>query len=230
MNYFYSASVMGYGDGRIWHKYYDFNSFDRVTKTITIKPNIGIPFAIVKFGNTLWNRVGLHNIGFDKFCSSVLSKSKNTSKMIVSLSGIDYDIYTMVNKLNDLNINIAGIELNFSCPNARDNHNNLTLYRSKYPVYLKLNYLQDPYDYDLDYISGIRLNAVPTFIGALSGAAAKKHNWKFIKKFSREGLNVAGCSFNTMDDIKELEGMGCTEIGIGSTILTNPDLITNLTY
>ena len=100
------------------------------------------------------------------------------------------------------------------------------MFSNKHPIYLKLSYNQDPYDYDLTDVVGIRLNSVPWFIGGLSGKAAQEKNWSFIKRYKE--LNVAGCSFTSMDDIKKLEDMGCKEIGIGSTILTNPKLIDTL--
>ena len=89
--------------------------------------------------------------------------------------------------------------------------------------YLKLNHTQDPYKYDLDNVTGIRMNSVPTICGGLSGKAAQKKNWEFIKRYNKEGLNVAGCSFTSFEDIKKLEeDMGCKEAGIGSIMLTNP--------
>ena len=117
----------------------------------------------------------------------------------------------------------------FSCPNIKS-FNNKKVPKTKYPLYLKLNCLQDPYEYNLDNIEGIRLNSIPTIFGGLSGEAAKEKNWKWIKRYIKEGLNIAGCSFSDMIDILELNQMGCKEIGIGSTILTNPILIESLKY
>lgn len=59
----------------------------------------------------------------------------------------------------------------------------------------------------------------------MSGKYAQKYNWHSIKNWIKDGINVAGCSFTCMDDIKRLEDMGCKEIGIGSTIITNPSLV-----
>ena len=216
---------MGYGFGREWHKKYDFPYFPSVTKTLTLKPIISIPFAIIKFGKSVWNRVGLHNIGIKEWIYRYRNYTA-LKNVIVSLAGNDIDIMSMVQLLQDYNI--AGIELNFSCPNHRS-FRNIKLHRmfsNKHPIYLKLSYNQDPYDYDLTDVVGIRLNSVPWFIGGLSGKAAQEKNWSFIKRYKE--LNVAGCSFTSMDDIKKLEDMGCKEIGIGSTILTNPKLIDTL--
>lgn len=223
MNYFYSASVMGYGSGRFWHSKFSFPNFTRVTKTITLQSRIGTPFAVIKHDNSVWNRVGLHNIGFYKFFSKA-GLLKDTGNITISLAGFDYEIEHMVGILNDSAMLFSGVELNFSCPNVKD-HKNRSIPISKCPVYIKLNYLQDPYEYSLDNISGIRLNSVPKWCGGVSGKAAQKYNWGFIDKFVKEGLNVAGCSFTSMGDLKRLEDLGCTEVGIGSAILTNPKLV-----
>ena len=126
---------------------------------------------------------------------------------------------------------IGGVELNYSCPNVKtySYHNRLPVVIKKvnYPVYLKLRYDDNPFDYDLNNVTGIRLNSVPFMMGGISGKIAQKKNWSFIKKYGKE-LNVSGCSFTSEDDIKKLEDMGCTEIGIGSTILINPRLIERL--
>ena len=222
MKYFYSAGVMGYGKGRLWHKKYNFPNFNRVTKTLTIKCKIGYPFAVIKSGNTVWNKVSLHNIGISEWALSSRFDKKNT---IVSVAGLDIYIDYMVSLLNSLCV--KGIELNFSCPNVKP-FNNKNIPQSKVPLYLKLNYLQDPYDYDLDNVTGIRLNSVPKFFGGISGKAAQKYNWPWIEKFNKEGLNVAGCSCNNMDDIKYMEDIGCKEVGLGSVVLTNPHLVETL--
>ena len=225
MDYFYSASVMGYGSGRFWHSLFDFPNLPRVTKTITLNSRIGIPLAIIKYGNSVWNHVSLHNIGFYRFFSEV--NIPNAYNTIVSLAGKDHEIEHMVGILNQSPILFGGIELNFSCPNVKD-QKNINIPRSKYPMYLKLNYLQDPYKYDLNNIKGIRLNAIPTMFGGLSGEAAQKKNWSFIRKFNKEGLNVAGCSATEGGHLYMLGELGCKEIGLGSVVLTNPKLVESI--
>jgi len=57
----------------------------------------------------------------------------------------------------------------------------------------------------------------------------KKYNWPKIKIYNYQGLNVAGCSVTSINDIKYLEEYcGCKEIGIGSIILTNPRFVEGL--
>lgn len=227
MKYFYSAAVMGYGEGRHWHKYYNFPKIPIITKTLTLDSKIGIPFAVIKNGNSVWNRVGLHNIGFLEWFKKYYLKwnDDHRKKTIVSIAGKDWEIESMVGIFEAVcDYNIGGIEINVSCPNVKSFHN-FKIPETDIPVYLKLNHLQDPYDYDLTNIKGIRVNSVPKYFGGISGKAAQKYNWAFIKKFNSEGLNVAGSSITCNDDIKHLEDMGCKEIGIGSIILTNRSIV-----
>ena len=225
-NFFYSASVMGYGQGRKWHGLYDFPDFPRVTKTLTFHTRYGYPLAVMRVGNTVWNRVSLHNIGFYGWLKRY--GDKDLSNITVSIAGDSFELSSMMYELGYTNIN--GVELNFSCPNAKE-YNYYGWVPStgygKYLIYLKLNYKQDPYKFNLDNVHGIRLNSVPWVVGGLSGKAAKQKNWGFIEQFGRE-LNVAGCSFKNMDDIKRLIDMGCKEIGIGSVILTDPKFVEKL--
>ena len=231
MKYFYSASVMGYGEGRYWHRYYNFPKLPIVTKTLTWDSKIGIPFAIIKSGDSVWNRVGLHNIGFfNWFKEYYLKWSDNFRKnIIVSIAGTDDEIEDMIGIFTTIyDWNIGGIELNFSCPNVKS-YNNRVIPKTEIPLYLKLNHKQDPYDYDLNNITGIRLNSVPKYFGGVSGKAAQKKNWEYIKVFNNDGLNVSGCSVTSYEDIKILEDLlGCKEIGIGSLILTDRSVVEGL--
>ncbi len=232
MKFFYSASVMGYGQGYRWHKNYNFPDFPRVTRTMTYDKKTGIPFAVLKFGESVWNRVGLHNIGvFDWLLDHTFYDPSmyDLSNIILSLAGTDNQLKEIMYTINLSDLGLGGVELNFSCPNAR-NFNNREIPESKYPLYLKLNCRQDPYEYDLDNIAGIRMNSVPgKFCGGWSGKRAQKYNWPKIKIYNYQGLNVAGCSVTSMDDIKYLEEeCGCKEIGIGSIILTNPRFVEGL--
>lgn len=233
MKFFYSASVMGhYGQGYGWHRKYDFPNFPRITRTLTHHKNTGIPFAVLKFGASVWNRVGLHNIGMFEwlFRATFFEEYKyDFSNVIVSIAGMDIDIDSMIDDLELADLNIAGVELNFSCPNVKG-FNNKEIPKTKYPLYLKLNCNQDPYEYDLNNIVGIRMNSVPgKYCGGWSGKRAQKYNWPKIKIYNYQGLNVAGCSVTSMNDIKYLEeDCGCKEIGIGSIILTNPRFVEGL--
>jgi dihydroorotate dehydrogenase len=226
MKFFYSASTMGYGYGYKWHYKYNFPSYPRVTRTLTWDKRTGLPFAIVKYGESVWNKVSLHNIGIFNWLH--MYHYRPWVNIIVSIAGYDAQIANMLYLFEDMKLNIAGVELNFSCPNIKG-FNNVTTPKTRFPLYLKLNHTQNPYDYDLDNVAGIRLNSVPTLIGGLSGKAAQKKNWEWIEKYANDGFNdgpsVAGCSFTSIDDIMTLSKMGCREIGIGSIIMTNPRLV-----
>lgn len=210
---------MKYGKGRFWHKFFNFPKLPFVTKSITIKPIRGRPWAVIRWGQSVYNNVRLHNIGFSEWCQHYCCSSA-----IVSLTGKDHEIEWMVDQLEILNV--AGIELNFSCPNVTS-FRNRNIPNSTHPTYLKLSYNQDPDYYDLSKVKGIRLNSVRQNCGwAGSGKIAQKDNWRFIKRFQKDGLNIAGCSFTSHDDLKYIEEyLGCTEVGIGSAILINPRLI-----
>ena len=225
MYFFYSAGVKGYGNkNRIMHRCYNFLNLPAVTKTITYHKRIGLPFAILKIGESLWNKVSLHNCGFvnwlDKYYNYKLFKN-----VIVSIAGTDVEIGHMTHVLNSMEI--KGIELNFSCPNVKS-YDNKVIPKTHRNLYLKLNHKQDPYKYDLNNIKGIRVNSLPTKFGGLSGKIAQKKNWKFIEKFNKEGLNIAGASCLNFDDFKRMEDMGCKEIGLGAITLINPKAVENI--
>lgn len=227
MEYFYSAAAMGYGSGRFWHKYYNFPDFKRVTKTITSEKRTATPFMIMRCRQSVWNRVGLHNPGLAVWITSY--KDAILDNIILSIAGTDFELENMISVLKRFGLldKLAGVELNFSCPNAKDNDNKWVP-DLPVPVYLKLNNTQDPFDYDLDKVKGIRLNSVKKNFGAWSGKAAQKYNWPKIKIYNYYGINTAGCSITCEDDIKRLEDSGCKEIGLGAIMLTKPKLIEKL--
>lgn len=228
MKYFYSAAVMGYGFGRNWHKKYTFPDFPRVTQTLTYNAHKGNPHTVLPIGKSVWNRVALHNMGFYEWFEKY--SHMNLKNVIVSLAGTTRELTIMMHEL-EYCFCIGGIELNYSCPNVDTssyrNRLPIAIERVSCPVYLKLRYNENLFDYNLNNVTGIRLNSVPFMYGGISGKMAQEKNWGFIKKYAKD-FNVAGCSFTCEDDIKRLEDMGCKEIGIGSTILTNPRLIERL--
>jgi hypothetical protein len=221
MNFFYSSGAMGYGKGYSRHEKYNFPEFPLVTKTLTRKSREGNPWAVLPVGSSVYNRVGLDNIGLYNWIGRIYH-DLNYFDVTVSIAGYDNEILRMVESIDC--IPMGGIELNFSCPNVK-NLNNVIVPSTRHKLYLKLNHKQDPYKYNLDGVDGIRVNSIPMGFCGGSGKIAQKKNWKFIKKFNREGLNVAGCSWTSVDDLKRLEDMGCEEIGIGSVILTKPRLV-----
>lgn len=179
----------------------------------------------MRIGNSIYNRFALHNSGIRSWITN-FSKFFKNQYIILSISGTDDELEEMVNIIESAYLPIKGIELNYSCPNVHNQSGKRKVPNTSFPVWIKLSHLQDPYNYELDKIKGIRVNSVPCWFGGGSGKIAQNKNWNFISKFNREGLNVAGCSFLDMNDIRYLEEYcGCSEIGIGSTILINPRLI-----
>ena len=243
MKFFYQSGAMGYGNGYWWHRFFNFPKLPLVTKTLTIVPKKGhrwaiLPLLIPCIGKSVFNKVALDNIGIRKWCEQYLKINKD---VIVSIAGTDDEIQLMVEWLESILGNIKiddrawneflidGIELNFSCPNVKS-YKNKIIPKTELPLYLKLNYKQNPFHYDLDRIDGIRLNSIPLRFCSGSGKIAQKKNWGFIERYNKYEMNIAGCSFTSYDDIKRLEDMGCKEIGIGSIILTNPALVERIKY
>jgi len=236
MKFFYQSGAMGYGDGWFWHEYCKpFPKYPVVTKTLTLMPKKGKPWAILWlpfFGKSSWNKVSLHNPGFLNWKRDVRfdkKKYKNLKNVIVSIHGPDDDIQLMCELLDELPI--KGIELNYSCPNVK-NEKNKSLPNSPHDLYLKLNHTQEPFDYDLKRIKGIHVNSIPTRYGGISGQAAKKKNWEFIRwynayydRYLHKYCSMSGCSWTSIADLFTLRDMGCTSIGIGSQMLTMPNLV-----
>lgn len=224
MRFFYSSGAMGYaGEGYFWHKLFNFPDLPLVTKTITRYEKKGNPLAVLPIGDSVYNKVALHNCGMFGWLMDYHFKFSKNTKNVLSLAGSDEDIQIILDTLIDVKY-IDSIELNFSCPNVAD-HNNIVIPNTKKNLYLKLNHLQEPFDYDLDRVKGIRVNSIPMKYGGGSGKVAQEKNWEFIERYNKEGLNVAGSSFTSFNDIKRLEDMGCKEVGIGSIIITNPRLV-----
>jgi len=229
VDFHYASGTMGCaGEGYWWHRFYDFPNLPFTVKTLTLDKNIGLPFAIMRIGRSVFNRVSLHNCGLLTWIDKYYDNICNGATISIH-SQYSSEIQLMSNLINNMclsnkNSKIVAIELNYSCPNVKKTNIKI-IPKSTLPIFLKLNYKQDPYDYNLDRVEGIRLNSVPTLFGGGSGKIAKSKNWSFIKRYIKDGINVSGCSFEDYDDLNRLRNMGCTEISIGSTILTNPKLI-----
>ena len=233
MKFFFSSGAMGYhGEGWKWHKLfgYKFPNFPVITKTITLRPKKGLPFAIIPFGKSVWNKNMWSNMGFHAWKDTWDRIWHENRPLIVSLGGTDREMQTMCNGLYRCN-GIAGVELNYSCPNVKTL--NYRLPDTDYPLYLKLNCTQSPlwYRNHFDKIERIHINSVPKYWGGISGRMARKDNWDFIRRMinAREiPIPIAGCSFYDRKDIDTLSEMGIKYIGVGSTIITNPKLIEGL--
>lgn len=211
---------MSFGSGYFWHSLFKFPDFPKITKTLTLEPRTGRPWAIMHLGKSIWNYMGLPNKGFTNWLNYYYR-----SDVIVSIAGVDDEIKYMCSKLDE--VNIKGVELNFSCPNVKD-HNNKLIPKTKHKLFLKLNYKQNPFDYDLNRIEKISVNSVPIFKGAISGRGAQKNNWVFVENCLKNKLPVSGCSWVSLKDLNYLVNLGCKYIDIGTVLLINPWLVQRL--
>ena len=238
--YIYAAGAMGfYGEGHWFHNFFNFPYYPFVTKTLTYNKKRGYPYAVIPFFNTVWNKVSLDNPGLYDWVKNIPEKlsnkpSYNTDFLENTISIYPEDelqLFGMILCLRE-RLGAFNLEINLSCPNVKISNfsscilNSMKLYDGV-NVWLKLNYKQNPLQFDLSKIKGIRLNSIPTKFGGLSGRYARDKNWEFIEKYNKH-IPVSGCSWSTKNDIDTLISMGCKEISIGSVIITNPKLVENL--
>lgn len=249
MKYFYSSATMGfYGEGYWWHKlvYGGFPKLPFVAKTVTYKPKEGKPYNFYRFpfSKTMWNKIGLHNMGFYAWCNEYKKLPQETKeRLIPSLAGSDEEIQTMIDYMYNEGFILPMVELNFSCPNVTS-HRNAFIPKSEFDLSLKLGWDYNPFMYSLikykwKKVKRITLNSVPAklvtrFIkdGGVSGERAQKYNWhfigKYIKRCKEEGISIAGCSITSMDDVIKLKEMGVEEIALGSIMFTDHRLVKKL--
>ena len=91
-----------------------------VTKAITKAPRAGNDGArIFETSSGMINRIGLENVGVDKFCEVKLKElQENDINFIVNVAGSSPDEYVYVaEKLG--NAGVSAIEINVSCPNVK---------------------------------------------------------------------------------------------------------------
>jgi len=242
LKYFYSSASMGFhGEGYFWHKpfqkvFRDFPDYPIVTKSITLNPKRGTPWNIARlpFLQSTWNKIGLHNNGFEWWCETYRSlkfSGMMKKKLIPSLYGTFDEVQQMVDGLYKRNFQFDLVEINLSCPNVKL-HSEQRLPSSPFPFSLKLRHDATPFNYKLDNVKRITLNSVPSgtiFKGGISGKLAQKYNWKFIENYRDEmnhlNISIAGCSITSLKDILFLKKIGCTEIGLGSILLIDPWLV-----
>ncbi len=93
-----------------------------VTKSITLKPRKGNPpQRTVETASGMLNAIGLANIGLEKFCTDRIPEIKTMGiPVFVNVAEKSLERYVEVSKrLSDYE-EIAGIELNISCPNVKE--------------------------------------------------------------------------------------------------------------
>lgn len=116
-----ASGTFGYGEE--YKELVDLNKLGAiVTKTITLKPKLGNPPPrIVETAAGMLNAVGLQNVGLEVFLKEKLPNLKKitSTPIIVSVGGESvFEYIKITEELNKIR-QIAGIELNISCPNIR---------------------------------------------------------------------------------------------------------------
>jgi len=254
-----SAGSLNYGQG-YWHEKWCTRPelYGGVsTKTITLDPRQGFytnkykPWQVLRKVKGGWiNALGWYNCGIDDFIENYYQPDSATS-LIVSIGGFARDEYLgLVAKLNPLKI--AGIELNFSCPNVHldflkeeDFEQTLQAIRglSCHPLILKLSL-------DSDMISQAKsaekvgINVLHA-INTIKGATINYRNGKFhlnnktggisgkiLKPFAlravyelRQEVNlpiIAGGGIFNLRDCQAFRHVGANAFSFGSVHLTRP--------
>lgn len=92
-----------------------------IIKTLTFRPRLGNPPPrLAETPSGMLNAVGLQNVGYEAFISEKLPKLKPFNvPIIVSVQAQDADELTQMVRALEGEPQIAGIELNLSCPNVR---------------------------------------------------------------------------------------------------------------
>jgi len=225
-----------------------FPDFPFVCKTITLNPKKGTPWRftpppITMITRSCWNKIRLHNKGFDWFIKEYTwrfasgEKCGDLYKLIPSLYGTTDELQRMIDGLEEyLDYMIKMVEINVSCPNVKEIAE-IKLPESPYPLSLKLRYDDDPRRYDLSNVKRITLNSIPAsryikgMPGGISGKLAQSRNWDFIRKYQIQiAPEIAGCSITKMEDIETLSKppYNCKSIGLGSVLMINPWLVLKL--
>jgi len=113
-----------FGYGQEYTPFVDLNRLGAIIlKGITLKPSMGNPPPrIIETPSGMLNTIGLQNVGLEALIKEKLPcLQKFTTPIIINISGGTTEEYMeLARKLDkiSLNKNIAGLELNISCPNV----------------------------------------------------------------------------------------------------------------
>ncbi|MBP7936210.1 MAG: dihydroorotate dehydrogenase [Phycisphaerae bacterium] len=115
------SGTCGYGD-----EYAPFMDLSRLgaftTKSVTLAPRRGTPPPrVVETASGMLNAIGLANVGLDRFLADKLPVLVRLGvPVLVNVAGHTVDEYVAVAQALDARPEIAGLELNVSCPNVAD--------------------------------------------------------------------------------------------------------------
>ncbi len=111
------------GYGREYAPYLDLRRLGGfTTKSITVKPRPGnTPQRIVETPGGMLNAIGLANVGLDEFMAKKVPEIAGLGAAVfVNVAGHSIEDYVEVCRRVDAAPEIAGVELNVSCPNVAD--------------------------------------------------------------------------------------------------------------
>lgn len=111
-----------FGFGKEYARFYDLNRLGAiVVKATTVEPRLGNPTPrVAETPGGMLNAIGLQNPGLDQVISEELPwLEQYTTPIIVNVAGTTIDDYVAVTERVSQAKNVAGIELNISCPNVK---------------------------------------------------------------------------------------------------------------
>src|SRR5512138_1692441 len=111
-----------FGYGREFADYLDLERIGAIiTKGLSLKPKAGNPTPrIVETPGGMLNAIGLQNVGIDAFVSEKLPFLRTVATpVIVNLYGNSLEEYGELAERIDAIPEVAGIEVNISCPNVK---------------------------------------------------------------------------------------------------------------
>jgi dihydroorotate dehydrogenase (NAD+) catalytic subunit len=111
-----------FGYGQEFADYLDLNSLGGIiTKGLSLKPRAGNPTPrIVETCGGMLNAIGLQNVGIDEFIKSKVPYYRTIdSKVIANFFGTTIEEYAELAGRLDVIPEVAGLEVNISCPNVK---------------------------------------------------------------------------------------------------------------
>ena len=115
-----ASGTFGYADE--YEEYINLQNIGAIiTKGITLKPKAGNSQPRIKeVSGGLINRIGLENMGIDRFIEEKLPVLTDKKiNYIVNIAGADLNEYIELGKICETN-DIKAVELNVSCPNVQN--------------------------------------------------------------------------------------------------------------
>lgn len=112
-----------FGFGREFNKLYDISKLGAIIgKGTTLEPRLGNPPPrVVETPSGMLNSVGLQNPGVDYVIEEEIPwVAKHNVPLIINISGHSLEEYAEIAKKLDTINEVAGLEVNISCPNVKE--------------------------------------------------------------------------------------------------------------